>query len=287
MDQIGGKQLRDLVDLGHSGALALHGGADRFGGIHGSSGLGLHLGDLFRVLRPELFDGHRVSSFFTAGTIVRRFCICLSRGVCLGCDRGDAVGSEHPGSEVDLPSGDEQVSAVRAGGDRDGLVFQKLIDEALGLGFSARHVGGIRHHVHEHGVGQAGLALVALDLHLVPGVVLVRGLAQLVGVVAAQHQRPALVDHDQTAGVGLDGIGGAHDDAAAAHGHAVHDAGQLRAVPGELPEAVMDRQTDAGVAAVAVHADGDVLAALDLLQVFEDGEYGYYTDNNTNFVAFA
>lgn len=83
------------------------------------------------------------------------------------------------------------------------------------------------------------------------------------------EELPALVDHNEAGGIDLHRIAGAHDKAAAAHGHAVHDAGQFRSGAGKLPQAVMDHIACPGVAAVAVHANGDGLATGNLLQILQ------------------
>ena len=77
------------------------------------------------------------------------------------------------------------------------------------------------------------------------------------------------MNHDEAGGIDPDRIAGAHDKTAAAHGNAVHDAGKLRAVPRQLPQAVVDHVGRSGVAPVTVHADSDGRAAGDLLEVLQ------------------
>nr|DAE72161.1 MAG TPA: hypothetical protein [Caudoviricetes sp.] len=98
---IGGiEQPGNLVDFLHACAFCLDCGIDRVGMVDGSTGSGLRLGDFVRVLRPELFQSHGISSF-VAGSI-RRICMCLNRGGGLGCDRGNRVRGKHPRRKVNL-----------------------------------------------------------------------------------------------------------------------------------------------------------------------------------------
>ena len=50
---------------------------------------------------------------------------------------------------------------------------------------------------------------------------------ELIGVIAAEKKLPALVNHNDAGRIDLDRIAGAHDDAAARHGDAIHNAGEL------------------------------------------------------------
>ena len=169
-----------------------------------------------------------------------------------------------------LPPVHEQAAPVRAGGDAGRLrVLDQFVRKALVDGLAACAIGRVRHHVRDHRGRQPGLARVDLHLHLVPRLLLGGLFPQLVGVVAAPQEGPAFVDHDEAGGIDLDRIAGAHDKTAAAHGNAVHDAGKLRAVPRQLPQAVVDHIGRAGVAAVAVHADSDGRAAGNLLEILQ------------------
>ena len=117
--------------------------------IDGSAGVGLHLGDLVRVLCPELFLSHGNSSFI-AGDF-RLVFICLNRGGGLGCDRGNVVRRKHAGGKVHLPPVHEQAAPVRAGGDAGRLrVLDQFVRKALVDGLAACHIGRVCHHVGDH-----------------------------------------------------------------------------------------------------------------------------------------
>ena len=164
----------------------------------------------------------------------------------------------------------EQAAPIRAGGDTDRLgIFNQFIREALFDGLTTCHVGCICHHVHDDCFGKPGFSLVDLGLHLIPCVLLRSLLPQLIGVIAAEKKLPALVNHNDAGRIDLDRIAGAHDDAAARHGHAVHNAGELCTASGKLAQPVMNHVRGPGVAAVAVHADCDVLAGRNLLEVLQ------------------
>ena len=144
----------------------------------------------------------------------------------LRLDRGNHVRGEHPRGKVHLSTVHEKRAPVGACGNGCGfLIVQELVDKAFLFRFAAGHVCGVTHHVQDHGIGKASFSLVDLGLHFVPCVIGRGHLAHLVRVVATEQKRPALMDHDQAGRVRLDRISGAHDDAAAGHGHAVHDAG--------------------------------------------------------------
>jgi len=149
-------------------------------------------------------------------------------------------------------------------------IIQQLICKALFHGLFAGHVGGIGHHVQKHGLGEAGLPLIDGNLTLIPCVVGICGFAQFIGVVVAPDERPALVNHHEAGWVGLDGVAGTHNKAAAGHGHAVHNTGQFRALGGQLTQPVVNQDGNASIAAHAVHADGDLRTMLDLLQVGQE-----------------
>ena len=169
-----------------------------------------------------------------------------------------------PGSDIECPA-----VLARCDGQRLCIVDDR-IGEALGSGLGAGHVGGFTHHAEDLIFRQTGFPGVDARLHLVPGVVLFRELPELPGVVSAPKVAPAVVDHDQTGGVDLHPVAGAHDQAAAAHGHAVHDADGLHAASAHFPQPVVDDVRDVRVAAVAVHPDREAPAALDLIQVPEE-----------------
>lgn len=77
------------------------------------------------------------------------------------------------------------------------------------------------------------------------------------------------MDHDDAGRVYLDRITGAHDNAAARHGDPIHNASELCAAPGKLSQAVMNHVRCSGVTAVAIHADGNVFAGRNLLEILQ------------------
>ena len=234
------KQAGHLIDVLHPLALRLDRGIDRPGMVGGGGGRRFCLGDLVRIFRPEFFQSHRVTSCVGAGRC-RRGCMCLDRSGRPGRNRRNVVRHGHAGSQVHRAAVHQQAPPVGAGRDVQRFcVLDHLIRKALLDRLAACHVGGIGHHVDQHGFGQAGLAVVNFCLHLVPGVVFACQFPQLVGIVAAPQRGPALVDHYETGRVDPHRIAGAHDKRPSAHGHAVHHAGQLHAVPCQLTQAVVD-----------------------------------------------
>ena len=172
---------------------------------------------------------------------------------------------------MELLAAHEQAAPVCTGSNICRLcVLNQFVSKALFDGFPTGHVGRVCHHVHNLCVGKTGLALVDFCLHLVPCVLLRRLLPQLIGVVPAPKELPAFVNHNNAGRIDLDRIAGTHDDAATAHSHAVNDAGELCTASGELPQAVMNHVRRSSVAAVAVHADCDVLAGRNLLEIVQE-----------------
>ena len=149
-------------------------------------------------------------------------------------------------------------------------IIQQLIGEAFFDGLLARHVGCIAHLVQQHGFRQASLPLVDGDLALIPCVIGFRSLAKFVSIECTSNGGPALVNHHKAGRIHLYRIAGAHDKTAARHGHAVHNAGQLRALSGQFAQPVVNQNGNAGIAAQTVHADDDLRAVFDLLQVRQE-----------------
>ena len=161
--------------------------------------------------------------------------------------------------------------AVCACGNCHGLgIVQQLIGKAFFDGLLARHIGGVAHHVQQHGFRQASLPLVDGDLALIPCIIGFRGLAEFVSIERASNGSPALVNHHKAGRIHLYRIAGAHDKTAARHGHAVHNAGQLRALGGQFTQPVVNQDGNARIAAQTVHADDDLRAVFDLLQVRQE-----------------
>nr|DAL42643.1 MAG TPA_asm: hypothetical protein [Caudoviricetes sp.] len=168
------EQAGDFVNFLHPFPFGLNRRIDRFGVIDSGPCSSFSLSDFVRVFCPELFQCHRVSSFFAG--ILRLVFIRLNRGRCLGIDRRNVVRGKHARSEVKLLAAHEQAAPIRAGGDTDRLgIFNQFIREALFNGLTTCHVGCICHHVHDDCFGKPGFALVDLGLHLIP-CVLLRGL---------------------------------------------------------------------------------------------------------------
>ena len=211
-----------------------------------------------------------MSSFVGLGGGCRR-CICSSGHRCSRFSHRNIAGQLCARSQVQgVALG---VDGLPVGACRDlhrlGII-QKLICKALLHSLFAGHVGGVSHHVQQHSLRKAGFPLVDGNLTLIPCVVGIRRFAQLVGIVIAPDKRPALVNHDEAGRICFDGITGTHDKAAARHGHAVHNTGQLCALGSQLTQPVMNQDRHAGITAYTVHADGNLRAMLDLLQVGQE-----------------
>ena len=75
------------------------------------------------------------------------------------------------------------------------------------------------------------------------------------------------MDHNKAGGVDLHIVTGTHDKRAAGHGHAIHDTGQRSSLGRQITEPVMDQDRHSGIAADAVHTDGQCLGPGQVFQV--------------------
>ena len=97
-----------------------------------------------------------------------------------------------------LPTIDKQAMPICTGGNRCCVrVLNEFVRKSLFYGLTARHVGCIRHHVRDHGIGQACFPLVDFDLHFVPCILCGGLLSQLIGIKSAKEIGEAFVDHDK------------------------------------------------------------------------------------------